>query len=351
MYVTYRKGACVCLTALLALLLTACGGSKNEQVSAGMQAIEELNYEQALSDFEKALVNGEDTELIYRGQGIAYLGLTRYEEAADAFVKALGNATGAGNLEYDINYYLATAYTRAGKIDEAIEVYTAITNLRPKEKDACFYRGALELGKGELEKAVSDFDRAIAIAPRDYALYVDISNSLSDAGEQEIADSYLNRALETEDKDMTDFDKGCLYYYLGDYQNARDCLERAKDKQGNAQTVLFLGKTYEALQDYNYAASVYANYLAGDAAQPQLQNQLGICYLRMEKYEEALAAFEAGLEIEENNDCLQVLKFNEIVAHEYLGRFDQASTLMQAYLKTYPDDASAVREYEFLKTR
>lgn len=335
---------------LLSVLLSACG-MKNEQVEAGMQAIGQLQYEDALSFFEKALVNGEDTELIYRGQGIAYLGMTRYEEAAEAFVKALGNADSVTGLEYDINYYLAAAYTKDGRIEEAIDVYSAILALKPEEKDAWFYRGRLELQRGNLEKASADFDRAIAVDPKDYPLYVDISESLNEAGEQERADSYLERALGTEDKSMSDYDKGCLYYYLRDYQNARDCLERAAGKQSNADTVLFLGKTYEALGDYNYAASVYANYLATDAAQPKLQNQLGVCYLSMGDYENALAAFEAGLAVEENNDCVQVLKFNEIAACEYMGRFDKASTLMEEYLKSYPDDAAAVRENRFLKTR
>lgn len=346
-----RKGKAVLLSFLLAVLATACGSSKNAQTQAGMEAIAQLNYEESLPLFEKALVSGEDPELIYRGRGIAYLGLAQYEEAEEAFERSLENATGAGDLEYDINYYLAAVYAKAGKTDEAIEVYSAITALRPEEKDAYFNRGVLELQKENLEKAKTDFDKALEIAPKDYGLYTDISKSLMDAGEQETAQSYLQRALESGDKDMGDFDKGCLYYYLQDYQNARDCLERAKEKQADPETILYLGKTFEALGDYNYAASVYANYLATDAAQPGLQNQLGICYLSMEKYEEALAAFEAGLAVEENNTCLQALKFNEMVAYEYLGQFDKASVLMQTYLKTYPDDAEAVREYRFLKTR
>lgn len=348
---TEKRRKAILLTLLLAAFATACGSSKNAQTQTAMEAIEQLHYEESLPLFEKALVSGEDPELIYRGQGIAYLGLAQYAEAAEAFEKALGSATEAGDLEYDINYYLAAVYTKAGRIDEAIEVYSAITALRPQEKAAYFYRGSLELQKKDMEKAKADFDKAVSIAPKDYALYRDISKSLTDAGEQETADSYLQRALESGDKDMGDFDKGCLYYYLRDYQNARACLERAKEKNANPETVLYLGKTFEALGDNNYAASVYANYLAADAAQPGLQNQLGNCYLRMGQYEDALAAFEAGLAAEGNNECLQALKFNEIVAYEYLGRFDKASVLMQSYLKTYPDDAAAVREYRFLKTR
>ncbi len=335
---------------LVSVCLMGCS-SKGEDINAGMQAIEELQYEEALADFEKALVSGEDTELIYRGQGIAYLGLMQYDEAADAFIKALGNAANVTSLEYDINYYLATAYTKNNKLEEAMEVYSSILALRPSETDAWFYRGRLRLLKGSLDAATADFDQAVLTAPKNYPLYVQISECLTSAGQQELADGYLNRALEQNDKSMGDFDKGCLYYYLRDYQNARDCLERAEDKQTNADVVLFLGKTYEALGDYNYAASVYANYLANDGAQPELQNQLGVCYLGMGEYQSALSAFEAGLAVTENNDCVQNLKFNEIVAMEYLGDFQKASGAMQAYLKNYPDDEAAVRENQFLKTR
>ena len=48
---------------------------------------------------------------------------------------------------------------------------------------------------------------------------------------------------------------------------------------------------------------------------------------------------------------MQSLKFNEIVAYEYLGDFQKAAVLMQSYLLTYPDDKEAKREQEFLQTR
>ncbi len=53
----------------------------------------------------------------------------------------------------------------------------------------------------------------------------------------------------------------------------------------------------------------------------------------------------------QNVTMMQTLSFNEIVAYEYLGDYRQASILMENYLKNYPDDAQAKREYEFLSTR
>ena len=53
----------------------------------------------------------------------------------------------------------------------------------------------------------------------------------------------------------------------------------------------------------------------------------------------------------EDNGMMQTLKFNEIVTYEYKHDYKTAATLMSSYLRSYPDDATAKREYEFLQTR
>ena len=70
----------------------------------------------------------------------------------------------------------------------------------------------------------------------------------------------------------------------------------------------------------------------------------------MKEYTAALEAFQAAMNIEDNG-MMQSLKFNEIVAYEYMGDFKTASALMNSYMKSYPDDETAKREYEFLRTR
>ena len=57
-----------------------------------------------------------------------------------------------------------------------------------------------------------------------------------------------------------------------------------------------------------------------------------------------------GLQCEDTS-LQQSLRFNEAVAYEYLADFETARELMEAYLKDYPNDAEAEREYQFLKTR
>ncbi len=342
-------------TALLAVLLlglcfTGCGGrDTNPSVTEGMAAVEALDYQTALQHFEKALMDGEDLRLLYRGQGLAYMGLTRYEEAAEAFEKALGAGNGRiDDLDYDINYYLATVYYKLGETERGIATYNAILALRPKDRLAYYLRGTLRL-ETDYERAKADFDQAISLAKEDYDLLINIYLALESRGYKEIGQEYLQTALGSDVKSMTDYQRGRMYYYLEDYENARKYLEMARKHEGS-EAVLLLGRTYEELGDFNYAISVYTSYLENDQTNASVYNRLGLCKLEMKAYEEALTAFQTGKGIE-NNDMMQTLRFNEIITYERLGDYKQAASLIGSYLSAYPDDETAQREYIFLKTR
>lgn len=337
----------LCLTALLA---AGCGSAAGENIAKGMQQIEEMDYEGALLSFESAALNKEDMQLVYRGQGIACIGLTDYENAAFYLEKALSLSDARiDQLDFDINYYLATAYYRGGQSEKAVAVYQAITDLRPKEKDAWYLKGTLELEQGKLEAAQADFERAVQVDKTDYDMLINIFISCKKFGHEELGIGYLQNVLGDETHKLSDYDKGRMSFYLGDYETARVCLEKVKDARG-ADAVTLLGQAYENLGDYNYAASVYSTYLETKQQDAEIYNQLGLCKLTVGDYEAALNAFQAGLSME-GNDVMQSLRFNEVVAYEYLGRFDQAKTAMQQYLSLYPDDEKAQRENVFLQTR
>ncbi len=72
--------------------------------------------------------------------------------------------------------------------------------------------------------------------------------------------------------------------------------------------------------------------------------------MKKKDYRKALEAFDAGMQIEDN-EIRQKLAFNEIVAYEYLGEYQKAAVLLEDYLKNYPDDETAKREQQFLSTR
>ena len=131
--------------ALAVGLCTGCGGEKNEYTKAGMDSIAALDYQTAMSDFEQARANEEDIRLIARGEGIVHLAMTEYGAAVESFTEALNAGDGVvEDMDYDINYYLATAFYKNEQYQEAAEVYDAILALKPNETDAWVAAGAAE---------------------------------------------------------------------------------------------------------------------------------------------------------------------------------------------------------------
>lgn len=330
-------------------LLTGCG-SATTHISKGMQLIQELNYEAALESFQEAEKLGENGKLLYRGQGIAYMGMTEYKKAAQSFLDALTYSDGwVEEVDYDINLYLAAAYTKDGKFTDAEKIYNAVLAMRPSDEDALFLRGNVRLRQGDYTNAKADFDEVVKLDGKNFDRLIQIFEVLDHFGYKDSGQGYLTDALQTYEEQMSEYDKGRMYFYLGDYQNAYHALEAAKSKKG-VEAYIYLGKAYEATGDYNYASNVYNSYLASNADNAGVYNQLGLCEMKKGQYAKALEAFQKGLKTEDK-DMKQSLLFNEIVAYEYLGEYQKAAVLMESYLKVYPDDENAKREYEFLSSR
>lgn len=330
---------------------TGCGTTAKEGTNTGqaMTSMEQLDYKTALTQLEAAKKAGENEELVNRALGIAHMGLADYESAIPCFEQALSQSNGrAGTLEIDTSYYLATAEYKMGNVDDAIETYSAIIGLRPKDRDAYYLRGSLRLEKQLYDDAVRDFNQAIDLDKNNPDIYVKIYETMENKGYKAQGHDYLDQAMKLDTK-ITDFQKGKLYYCLEDYEQARDLLEKARGT-GEEGVVLYLGKTYEALGDMNYAASLYKTYLEKNAEDVEIYNQLGLCQIKSADYEGALSTFDKGLSVE-NNSIRQSLRYNEIVAYEYMANFKKATVLMESYLNDYPDDTKAQREYDFLKTR
>ena len=293
----------------------------------------------------------EDLQVAYRGLGIAKMGLGEWEEAREALEHALDSGgILPSRISYDTNYYLAACCYKLGDLDRAIEIYDAILSLRPKEVNAYELRGTAKLAKGDEASARADYDKAFSLAGTDFDRILSYYEILAEYNLREVGQEYLRKTLEEQDRNLDNYQRGRLYFYLDDNQNAKTYLEQARASLGDYRTASMLGQTYEALGDYNYAISVYQSYLDGDKSHVEIYNRLGLCHMKMKNYQEALHAFEQG-KVTEDKDALQDLSYNEIIAHEYLGEWRQAALLMETYLQNYPNDETAKREYLFLKTR
>lgn len=337
----------ICIS--LTLLLAGCKVPVNASFDAGTANMLAGDYEAAILNFKLSVEDENCKKLAYRGMGVSYVHLEDFENAAECFKSALLESNGTiSAVDYDINYYLGLCYRKLGRYEDAVAVYDAILALRPHDSETFYARALSNLYLGNIEEAYSDFSKVTVSNPQSYDMHLDIFFSMQDAGFDDEAAAYLKNVLETS-KSMKDYDKGRICYYLGDYQNARAYLEKAKDLS-DPDSILMLGKTYEAGEDYNYAASLYNTYLSNKGNNAAVYNQLGLCRWKTGDYEGAATAFSFGLKLEDEEWNRELL-FNQAMTYEYLLEFATAREYMKNYLELYPKDEIAQREYEFLLTR
>lgn len=343
----------ISLNILMLIGLTGCGKSSTDaKLAQGMDDIISQEYDAALVLFNEAYSEGADAEQVYRGIGLAYMGKEEYGKAITAFKTAL-EAAGMfpGDMEYDINYYMAVSYFHLGEFNQAVEIYDGIIGLRPKDIDAYFLRGTMKLYMGDAEGAMEDFDKTVSFQKNNYSMYLDVYACMTERGYAAEAIKYLDVVMTADTADISDYDKGRLCYYQGDYVQGCNYLERARKNADDDKTIIeLLSDCYKQTGQYEYAAVIYNTYLTSHD-DPDMYNQLGICYMQQGDYNAALSAFQSGIDVKENNTCMQSLLLNEVACYEYLLDFPSAQAKLEDYMAIYPLTDDLKREYAFLTTR
>lgn len=334
----------------VSLLLAGCGTDPDSVVSKSALAVENGDYSTAVSLCTAAVGSGADDKSLLRLRGIAEMGEGQFDAAVKDFISYLSMSNGiVGTSDIDTSYYLAVAQYKNGDADGADATLSAITDIRPKEDKAYLLRGKVRLSGGNREAAMSDFDRAVALAPTKYDYYVEIYEELFGAGYESEAGAYLEKALAAGNK-LSDYYKGVLEYYMGSYTDARNDLENARKDKNNENITLYLGKTYEALGDISYARTLYEENIQSSQAGGRIYEQLSYLLMNQGEYNAALSVIESGLSLG-GGEGIRGMMFNRVVAYERLYDFDSAGTAMDEYLSLYPDDEDAVREQVFLSSR
>lgn len=348
-----NKYAVLAIGMVVMLGLTGCGKtSASDKMAQAMDLVISQEYDAALTMLDQARAEGADAEQVLRGKGLAYMGKEDYQRAVTAFQEALENAgVFPGDMEYDINYYIAVCYFHLGDYTKAVSVYDSIIGMKPKDANAYFLRGNMKLYMGDAEGAVEDFDKTVSFQKNNYSMYLDVYSCMTERGYTSEAMKYLDVVMTTDNADISDYDKGRLCYYQQDYVQGINYLERArKNADNDKEIIVLLSDCYKQTGQFEYAAVVYNTYLTTHE-DPDMYNQLGMCYFQQKEYTSALNAFQTGIAIKENNTCMQSLLLNEVACYEYLLDFSSAQAKLDEYLAVYPATDDLKREYAFLTTR
>lgn len=301
---------------------------------------------------------GADTkqEKAYRAQGISQLGEGEYGKAAESFQKALEQSNGrVSDIEIDICFYKALAQYKNGDTQAATKTYSGILTYDSKNWKAYYLRGSLYLKQSEYGNCLKDYEKAVTLEHDEYGLYINIYENLSAAGHTKKGLTYLKEASSIQGDSADDnCEKGYIAYLLGDTDTAENKLKDAASG-GSEQALLYLGSVYADAGDTVTAKTYFDDYMDKNEDDSSALQELGETAYKYKVYDGAVQYFEKALSLvsseKGSSASEQKLSKDLIASYEYAGDFDKAYSLMESYVKEYPNDESAAKELTFLKTR
>ncbi len=320
-------------------------------VNQGMAYLELEDYDSAQSCFDSALRLDGSCQGAYRGKGIAYMEAERYDEAVNALNAALACESGrVSEAEYDILLYRGEAQMRGGDYDGAIETYTVLLETKGEESQTYYLRGAANIGKGDIEAGTADMDRAVQLSPADYSLYLNCYYRLAAADQTEAGVQYLQNALTIADNTAGSHKyRGMVHFLLGDYSAALAEFEYVQDN-ADVETLIYIGLCYQAQGDAESCAQALSRALEQGGENPDVYYQMGMCMFSMEDYEESLDYLSRGLALDGGSYRREML-YMQALCYERLDRFSEALSAFESYVALYGASDELEKEMAFLRTR
>ena len=344
-----RKALLILAAVSGALLLGGCGGEGQKIYEQAEHDLAQGSYQYALEGYQTSVQNGVNLAKSYRGAGIANLRMGNYEDAITCFGEALDCDKVSSSLKKDILSYRATAELKAGKYEDAMADCQTLGEDFSMDADTYFLTGKVALAMDSYEEASADFEQAYG-EDATYDRAIQIYGAYLDKDMEADGTRYLEAALSGTAKNAQDHcDRGRVYYYMDDYDNAADELKQAIDGN-NTEALALLGMVYMEQGDSENARTMFQQYVSQADNGAKGFNGLALCDIEAGDYDSALSNISSGIHVAEGEE-LQSLLFNEIAVYEKKLDFQTALQKAKEYLDLYPEDKTVKKELAFLNTR
>ena len=121
--------------------------SIRSKVNEGNSQYHEDKYEEALNNYQDALLDDPKHDIVIFNQGDALYKLEKYEKAIESYQKVIGSNDMI--IDSQAHYNIGNAYFKQEKLQESIESYIKALDLNPDDQDAKYN---LELARARLKE-------------------------------------------------------------------------------------------------------------------------------------------------------------------------------------------------------
>lgn len=226
--------------------------------------LDKKEYKMALAEYKEAESVYGSTPALHYNCGLCQEELGMKALAMEEFEKSLQCQEGYRDANEKLADYYKEKYSAAYDPADFEKAMGYIDN-QLKVRENCYYlveKGRLFMSAYRLEEAILEFEKALGYEPDDWA-------------------SHNNM--------------GCCYKYLGQFEKAIECLEKAVQCMGEGKSVLpysNMADCYEALGDYEKAIWCYKKDLEMFPDRKAFRKEIGLLYQYMGDYDNALNYFQ-----------------------------------------------------------
>lgn len=215
-------------------------------------------------------------------------------------------------------------------------LWNDVVRKSPGKARPIYNRGLVYESRRELDKAITDYSKAIMLEPNFYAAYNNRGDVYKRKGEPDKAMDDFNKAIEINPGGYEAYNnRGSAYQYKGDLDRAiADFSQAVEIKPDYDKAYSNRGNAYQSKGEFDRALSDYNKALEIRPGSYEAYNNRGLVYQSQNALDKALADYNKALEIKPDYEKAYANRGN---VYQLKGEFDRAILDYNRALKIMPD--------------
>lgn len=194
----------------------------------------------------------------------------------------------------------AQFYNQALKTEDTAERLRLLTKAiekNPKLTQAYHHRGDIYRGRGEIKKAIADYDKMISLSPKDPFKYYARGLAYMDRKSYAAAADDFSAAIKLKNNsDDFYYNRALAYMETDKYNDALKDLSKIKNRKAKGDELIILeGKAHLATYNYPAARRLFEQILAKDNNNTTALFYLGRINFNNEMYDEAISLLSKAI--------------------------------------------------------
>lgn len=204
----------------------------------------------------------------------------------------------------------------------------------PKEIIAIYNNALMLSSKGEFERALNEYRRAIALYPAFLQAYNNIGEIYSRLGKSELAISHYQKALEISKDNRVLLNLGVEYYNRRDYHKALQYFQESLSLDSDfLEANFYTAMAYFNLKDYPLAERYLNKVININRSHEKAHYLLAYIYYEWKQYDKALSVLDAIKPIA--TDKVFINKYYGFCCY-HVGRYKEAISYLTVALEAHP---------------